>query len=963
VRSEKTRQKDGAVRKGKMRSDKATQLRRRAEKLLDGNPEALEEMPSKDVRNLIEELRIHQIELEMQNDEFRRSQLELQEARDRYLDLYDFAPTGYMTVNQRGMIIESNLACAELLGVERSRLINSRFSAFVAPGFQDEYYLYVKRVFQATGKQTCELGLKTKDGIPLYVQLQGLALQDPKGDSSQLRLAMTDITEHKEAEAALRETEKGYRDLYENAPNAYFSVSPADGSILRCNSAALDLLGYDRETIMNMKIQDIYADTPDNKAEVARIFKRFKAGESVRDMELQMQRKNGEPLWISLSIRPIKDSNGNVIESRSMVIDITERKRAEKKIRHLARFPSENPNPVLRVAKDGTILYANEASRPFLKTWQRKIDQCLPDEWHQLILDSLDSGLRKDVELEYDDRSFSLTIAPVNDADYVNLYGLDITERKGMEKAVRSARDELEQRVEERTAELARINEELKKEIEDRKRTQQALEESEESVRKVNVALDQGLSEVFQALRKIASGDPSVRIPETSELDLLVKLKHAVNVTAQDLATIINLTHEFAMGLAEYFDVLQRVSRGDFTARVTGDSPIDLLGALKRDINQMIHDISTEIAERKRVAQALRERQASLAEAQRIAHLGNWDWNIETNELRWSDEIYRIFGLTPQEFGATYDAFLDSVHPDDRESVKKAVDEALYDDKRYSIHHRVVLPDGTERIVQEQAEITFNNKGKPIRMIGTVQDITERKRAEKALEGSEAELRRLSARLLDVQEAERKTISRELHDSIGQSLAAIKFGVENCLHRTREVAEKETVESLEALVPVVQRASEEVRRIHTDLRPSLLDDLGIMATISWFCREFQGLYSGLRIEQDIDIEEKQVVDSLKIVIFRLLQEALNNVAKYGKGDTVRVSLREKEGHIELAIQDNGRGFDVDQVRSTKSLRRGFGLTSMKERTELSGGSFSIESAPEAGTLVRASWPMRTIEPA
>jgi PAS domain S-box-containing protein len=517
--------------------------------------------------------------------------------------------------------------------------------------------------------------------------------------------------------------------------------------------------------------------------------------------------------------------------------------------------------------------------------------------------------------------------------------------------------------VEERTAELARINEELKKEIEDRKRTQQALEESEESVRKVNVALDQGLSEVFQALRKIASGDPSVRIPETSELDLLVKLKHAVNVTAQDLATIINLTHEFAMGLAEYFDVLQRVSRGDFTARVTGDSPIDLLGALKRDINQMIHDISTEIAERKRVAQALRERQASLAEAQRIAHLGNWDWNIETNELRWSDEIYRIFGLTPQEFGATYDAFLDSVHPDDRESVKKAVDEALYDDKRYSIHHRVVLPDGTERIVQEQAEITFNNKGKPIRMIGTVQDITERKRAEKALEESEAELRRLSARLLDVQEAERKTISRELHDSIGQSLAAIKFGVENCLHRTREVAEKETVESLEALVPVVQRASEEVRRIHTDLRPSLLDDLGIMATISWFCREFQGLYSGLRIEQDIDIEEKQVVDSLKIVIFRLLQEALNNVAKYGKGDTVRVSLREKEGHIELAIQDNGRGFDVDQVRSTKSLRRGFGLTSMKERTELSGGSFSIESAPEAGTLVRASWPMRTIEPA
>jgi signal transduction histidine kinase len=244
-----------------------------------------------------------------------------------------------------------------------------------------------------------------------------------------------------------------------------------------------------------------------------------------------------------------------------------------------------------------------------------------------------------------------------------------------------------------------------------------------------------------------------------------------------------------------------------------------------------------------------------------------------------------------------------------------------------------------------------------------VQDITERKQAEQALEESEAELRCLSARLLDVQEAERKTISRELHDSIGQALAATKFGVENCLHRIREVADNETVRLLETLVPVVQRAGEEVRRIHTDLRPSLLDDLGIIATISWFCREFQGLYPGLRIKQRIDIEEKQVADSLKIVIFRLLQEALNNVAKYGKGDTVRVSLQETEGHIELAIEDNGRGFDVDQVRSNKSLKGGLGLTSMKERTELSGGSFSIESAPGAGTLVRASWPTRITGPA
>ena len=132
----------------------------------------------------------------------------------------------------------------------------------------------------------------------------------------------------------------------------------------------------------------------------------------------------------------------------------------------------------------------------------------------------------------------------------------------------------------------------------------------------------------------------------------------------------------------------------------------------------------------------VKERTASLANAQRIAHLGNWDWNIVKNELYWSDEIYRIFGLKPQEFGSTYEAFLNSVHPDDREFVKESVGEALNSSKPYSIDHRIVLPDGTERYVHEQAEVTFDETGKPSRMTGIVHDITERKIAENKLQTS-----------------------------------------------------------------------------------------------------------------------------------------------------------------------------------------------------------------------------------
>ena len=159
------------------------------------------------------------------------------------------------------------------------------------------------------------------------------------------------------------------------------------------------------------------------------------------------------------------------------------------------------------------------------------------------------------------------------------------------------------------------------------------------------------------------------------------------------------------------------------------------------DVEQLVLTIRRAV-EKQEIHEALRKSEASLAEAQRIARLGNWDWDIEENDLLWSDEIYRIFGLAPQEFGATYEAFLNSVHPEDREFAKASVDEALYEGKPFNIDHRIVLPDGSERIVHEQAEVFFDETGNAIRMIGTVQDITERKRADEELQHTLEKLRK-----------------------------------------------------------------------------------------------------------------------------------------------------------------------------------------------------------------------------
>jgi signal transduction histidine kinase len=164
-------------------------------------------------------------------------------------------------------------------------------------------------------------------------------------------------------------------------------------------------------------------------------------------------------------------------------------------------------------------------------------------------------------------------------------------------------------------------------------------------------------------------------------------------------------------------------------------------------------------------------------------------------------------------------------------------------------------------------------------------------------------------------------------------------------------------ESLNTIIPMIQEGVEECRRIQMDLRPSMLDDLGLLPTLSWFCRRFQTIYTGIKVELEKSLEEHEIPDSLKVVTFRVTQEAMNNIAKHSKGDLVRLSLQKIEGRMELVVEDNGRGFDLEKMLGYESTRRGLGLTSMRERTELSGGSFSIESNKGKGTVIRATWPL------
>ncbi len=242
-----------------------------------------------------------------------------------------------------------------------------------------------------------------------------------------------------------------------------------------------------------------------------------------------------------------------------------------------------------------------------------------------------------------------------------------------------------------------------------------------------------------------------------------------------------------------------------------------------------------------------------------------------------------------------------------------------------------------------------------IAIANTLAGIITRRHYRKALEESENRLKVLSAQLLTVQENERRHIAREIHDSIGQSLSAIKFTVENILQQAPKESSNKKADHLRSLIPLIKQSIEESRRIQMDLRPSILDDLGILATISWSCREFQKTYSGIYVEKQIDIQENEVPATIKTVIYRIIQEALNNISKHSQAYLVSLSLKKREGSIELTVQDNGQGFDLREALSRDNSRRGMGLGSMRERAELSGGFFELESVRGKGTTIRVTW--------
>jgi PAS domain S-box-containing protein len=272
------------------------------------------------------------------------------------------------------------------------------------------------------------------------------------------------------------------------------------------------------------------------------------------------------------------------------------------------------------------------------------------------------------------------------------------------------------------------------------------------------------------------------------------------------------------------------------------------------------------------------------------------------------------------------------------------------------IEIRKIHEDGSIVFLETSGKPFFHANGRLRGYRGAYRNVTERKRIEEAMQKSEAELRHLSSKLLEAHENESKRIGAELHDGIAQTVSAIKMRAEVAFMQLDNKDASEARKSLESIIAITQEAVEEIRRVSRNLRPSMLDNLGILPTVSWLCRDFENTYPHIRIEDQIDIQEEEVPDYLKTSIFRILQESLNNAAKYSRAGSVYLSMIKSDGRLNVTVDDDGVGFNVRRVLDKKQFNRGLGLASMKERAELSNGTFSVESCEGEGTTIRASWP-------
>jgi PAS domain S-box-containing protein len=502
------------------------------------------------------------------------------------------------------------------------------------------------------------------------------------------------------------------------------------------------------------------------------------------------------------------------------------------------------------------------------------------------------------------------------------------------------------------------------------------------------------LSKIFDALRKISAGDVHVRLEEAADLELVAQLKHQVNLTAENLAEIIELSHEIAIGLAEHFDVLSRVTKGDLSARVSGHSTVEPIQALDRLVNDMIESVSTEISSRKEAEEALKgvrdqledrveRRTAELTAANELLKQEITERKRVMEALRKSEERYhsvvedqtelicrfkpdgkltfvnnaycRYFGKETNELLGRQ--FIPHVLGENRSDVERFLAAIGAKNGVESQEHSIVGADGEIRWQQWSIRPVCDEQGGPVEFQAVGRDITGRKRAEERLLLYHRRLRSLASTLSLAEQQERRRIATEVHDHIGQNLAFAKIKLGTVLASSPS---DELRQEVDTVVKLVDEAIQDTRALVSELGSPILYELGFVPAVEWLAQQMRKRH-GIVTDFEDDGHLKPLSDDVRVLLFQAVRELLANVVRHSEARTAKVSIVKNGNQIRVDVEDDGIGFNLAEVGPSADQNARFGLFSIRERLEPLGGQINAVSEPGKGTRVTLNGPLNPEE--